>query len=76
MYTLVQKLNIVQLLYKSQSPAEISSLFNAHQGHKYMSKCAELTSMKIERIVQHFEREENFHRGRRDRRSNCIDTLN
>ena len=60
MYTLEQKLKIVQLWYETKSPAEVRRRVNTHQGHKSKSECAALTNLKIQRIVQHFEKEKTL----------------
>ena len=72
MYTIEQKLKIVQLWYETKSPAEVRRRFNTHQGYKSKYKCAALTNLKIQRIVQHFEKEktlDNVNKGRSGRRS-------
>ena len=76
MYTLEQKLKIVQLWYETKSPAEVRRRFNTHQGYKSKSKCAALTNLKIQRIVQHFEKEKTLHhvhKGRSGRRTSAGD---
>lgn len=62
MYTKEQKLKIVQLWYESKSPAVVRRRFNTLQGYKSKSDCAALTNLKIQRIVQHFEKEKTLHK--------------
>ena len=57
MYTLEQKLKIVQLWYEIKSLGEVRRRFKTLEGYKSKSECEVPTNLKIQRIVQHFEKE-------------------
>ena len=61
-YTLKQKFQIVQLWYETKSPALVRRRFIILHGYKSNSDCAAHTNLKIQRIVQHFEKEKTLHK--------------
>ena len=74
MYTKEQKLQIIQLWYETgmKSPVVVRRRFNTFQGYNSKSDCAALTNLKIQRIVQHFQKEKTLHKvnkGRNGRQS-------
>ena len=72
MYTKEHKLQIIQLWYETKSPAIVRRRFNTLQDYNSQSDCAALTNLKIQRIVQHFQKRKTLHivnKGRNGRQS-------
>ena len=72
MYTKEQKLQIIQLWYETKSPAVVRRRFDTLQSYKFKSDCEALTNLKIQGIVQHFQKEKTLHKvnkGRSGRQS-------
>ena len=60
-------MRIIQFWFETKSPAVVRRRFNTRQGYKSTSDGAALTILKIQRIVQHVQKEKTLHKVNKER---------